>query len=315
MKLPQYEQQLQAPQKEVVQPIEQAFGIQTAQAKQGLAEGIQQAASNIGNRLQEMEYNNQELKANKILLAFEQKDMMKPNDILAKTGTNANGGTTEYTKWYDEESKRVLKDIPDRFREHVSLNLGERHIQGQDQVSTHELTQQRAVTIDTIQSRLLLNQQNAFQNQTDANLFLQTKSSNDLFDQQAKVIGEAPEVTEAKKMKWKQDTLRGVVTNFIESDDLDSAMNALKNNSEMIGGEKSQGYTELQTKIDNLQFTRDVSNTAQSLASDYYGKPNGMEAGLKEIEGMYKDLDPQKRAKRIAVLDSEYRKVMGIYEQ
>jgi hypothetical protein len=305
MKLPQYEQQLQVPGKEIVQPIEQAFGIQTAQAKQDFAEGIQQAASNVGDRLIEMENNNQQLKANKLMLEFSQKVMMKKNDSLAKTGENANGLTTDFTKWYDEESKNLLKDIPDKFKEQISLQLAEDHIQGQGQISTHELAQQRAVTVDSYNARIALAQQNVAQNSTPANYFLQSKSIKQLFTDQGKVTGEAPELTQLKIKLWHEQTMDQALQDLEKSNQLDSALLFLKEGADSLGGSKSQEYVKreetLKMKIEN----RDVDGIAKALADQNF-KTQKFDEGLDAIDSMKKSDEYKEK------LRSKYREQWGI---
>ena len=305
MKLPTYEQQITHPQKEITQPVAQAFGIETAQAKQQLASGIQQATEQIGNRLIQMEENNQAMTANEQLLKFQATDMEKRKELLSRDEKNAIGATLDYAKWYEQESKKTLDNVPERLRRSVEATLTDHHTQGQNQVSTHEISQQKSYLNKLDETNVGLQSENVKMNNSDAGLFLARKEVKKLLDGQAARNGEPQELSDLKLKLWDEKTITDSVNSFIESDQPESAMAILKNNAEMIGGKQSQDYMKFDSKISNIIMTKQIYSKARNIVSEFFGKPNGKSDALSEVAKEYSDLSPDKQAQMRDKLNTE----------
>ena len=308
MKLPTYEQQITQPQKEITQPVEQAFGIETAQAKQQLASGIQQATEQIGNRLIQMEENNQAMTANEQLLKFQATDMEKRKELLSRDEKNAIGATLDYAKWYEQESKKTLDNVPERLRRSVEATLTDHHTQGQNQVSTHEISQQKSYLNKLDETNVGLQSENVKMNNSDAGLFLARKEVKKLLDGQAARNGEPQELSDLKLKLWDEKTITDSVNSLILSGDLVSAKARLENNPEMLGGKQSQEYKEKLTHVENLIDDSEMSDTADKYVDENF-KGQTLEKGIESISKL------DKSAKYKESLTSRYRERWNIRAQ
>ena len=288
MKLPTYEQQITQPQKEITQPVEQAFGIETAQAKQQLASGIQQATEQIGNRLIQMEENNQLLKVNQLKTKSLAADIDLKDHFTSLQGLNASDSTKLYVEKSEEYKQRILQDTPQQHKAEMALWLDQKTISGTNMISTHEVGQVRDATINQIKSRIVLQNQTAMKDPTPESVLNTVTQNNLAIDQIAKTEGWSEDEIKLYKVNTNQAMLETVTNSLTSSNNIEQAQNLVKTHAEYYLGESSPLYKTKMATLSNALVEKNAWSVASSLADKNFRKgglpnPTGLADGEAEI--------------------------------
>jgi hypothetical protein len=296
MRLPQYESQISAPQREVVEPLQQTFGIESAQIKQQIGSSIQAFGGVVSDRLEQIAKQNNQMKMNESTVKFQSEEIKKRQEFIQKSGKNSFGVTEEYAKWYADQKKKTLSEISDPAdKKKMELMLDENYASSLNQMSSHEYTQKKSYNSNLTAGIVALAQQNAVENSSDANIMIQLKRIKDSYTQDDESNGIPKELTDAKYNEVAQNVVTGIINRYIQDDEIDSAERKLESNVEYIGGHGSDLYKSFKEKITTIMQERDVYSTADSIAEQFYGKPGGIQKAFDYVAKMKVDAKLKER--------------------
>jgi hypothetical protein len=286
MKLPEYQQQIQAPSKEIAQPIQQAFGVEAAQATAAAWGTLQKASEQVTERLKAMEEQNRQTAVNEELIRFQSEDSAKRRDLLDRRGKDAQGITEEYQKWRNERVEKSLQSIAyPEYRDKYRQVLTESGINAIDQISTSELTQKKAYNTDLTNGLISQTASDIINNPIDSNIKSGFKSIYDMMLSNDAENGIPKAITDSKFRDVSQKAFGALVTSMLEGGYYNEAMARIKSNADILGGEKSIVYSDYMQKAESVKAALTLQTNAENIADKFYGKgPKALENAIDAVQ-------------------------------